>query len=244
MGLKICILLMALVLLGSVSATRCTTLALADCVGDAACIWDNVENRCATKDCKASYETPEDCSADSSCNWDSFNGFCASSRIWRGVWGKVEQVSHYALVAVSLVLGRPDRVEAERQGVIIPDSAFAQLLIFYIIPIAVLSELFNNIFVMFGFFRQKTSRVIGIVLALMGARTGIYVSVVNAIGSKLGGFVGGAVGIIIILAMLGYAVSHVMLGYKHAKALMKMQGGQEYLSKIGEHVEALSKGEK
>lgn len=188
----------------------------------------------------ADHATQEACETEYNCGWDGEE--CVSTLFVNRAWNAVESVSSVVMDAVGLVLGRPDIRGAAQRGVTIPQSDFAQLLLFYVIPIAGLSSILKDVFLLFGLFRRKTAMWMGVLLALMGARVGVYVGFVVTIGSVFGGFVTGMFGLLMLIVIMGYLLSHVMLGYRHAIDSSKLGTGQEYLQQIGEHVEGLSKG--
>lgn len=153
----------------------------------------------------------------------------------------VEQASEMVLSVVGILLGRPDRAEAARRGVEIPRSAFFQLLVFYLLPIVAISSILRDLFMLFGLFRARTSNWMGVIIALMGSRFGLYTTFIITISDVFNNVLAGVLGLTLLLAIAGWAMSNVMLGFKHAKSASTLGSGQTYLQEIGDHVERLQR---
>ncbi len=219
----------------------CPSLSQSDCGEDTDCAWDAEGGECITVNCEGEYDEKEGCDGDADCEWDASGRVCRSKAAVRGLWGRVEEVSDVVFRLVAVFLGRPDRAEAARRGVEIPRSAFAQLILFYLLPIAALSSILADLFFLFGLFRAKTAKWMGLIIALFGSRVGLYTEFIVTLGSVFGGFIGGMFGLVLLTILGGYVVSHVMIGFKKAKQVSKVGVGHDYLERIGEHAERLER---
>lgn len=129
-----------------------------------------------------------------------------------------------------------------------PGSKFSEALFMYILPaILVYSILFDFIFLM-GFFRRRTAQIISVIFALFGARFKIYNNVVELMATFLGTDKTGS-GVFIpmltflfIMMLIWWVIGHIIWGYKFAHEIQTQQGAMDYLHKIGEHLEAQTKG--
>jgi hypothetical protein len=129
-----------------------------------------------------------------------------------------------------------------------------EVLFIYILPFLLVFFTFYDFVYLMGFFRKTTSMIIAAIMALFGARFGVYRQVVEMIGTIMGTGTSGSglwipmLTFVFVIMAFWWVIGQFLWGYKFAvsinKEFVNIDTGINMLDRIGTRVEKLSENKK
>ncbi|MFH0961656.1 MAG: hypothetical protein V1820_03165 [archaeon] len=122
-------------------------------------------------------------------------------------------------------------------------SPLHEVIFIYVLPFLLIYFTFFDFIYLMGFFRKTTAKIIAAIMALFGARFGVYRQVVDMIGILIGTDKTGTgiwipmLTFVFVIMAFWWVVGQFLWGWKMTQAInnevIKVENGIDMLSKIG-----------
>jgi hypothetical protein len=122
--------------------------------------------------------------------------------------------------------------------------SLALLLFGFVVPFVLAFSILYDMFLLVGFFRPNTARLIAFIIALLFSRANGFGALYSILFTVFSNFWISMVSLVFMMMVMWWVLGHLLWGYKFTQEINSHKDAMNYLHEIGRQLQEAHEGKK